>query len=301
MPTDGIILVDKPQGPTSHDVVARARKAYGTRRVGHAGTLDPMATGVLVLGIGQATRLLGYLALDDKDYVATIRLGISTLSDDAQGEVTDRRGVGGVDEEAITRALRTQVGEIWQRPSAVSAIKVDGRRAHALIRAGEEVVLEPRRVIISDISVGTVHAGVDATGTTYLDAAVSVTCSSGTYIRAIARDLGDHLGTGGHVTALRRTRVGAFRSTDCVALDALPVDPLTPGAAAARAMPSRSVDAEHIHRIRHGVQIPVPWTRSPSGTVAVLDEAGDLVAIAEDGGELLRYRAVLVPATPDAG
>jgi tRNA pseudouridine55 synthase len=169
------------------------------------------------------------------------------------------------------------------------------------MRAGEDVVLEPRRVVISDLTVDTIEAGVDIMGTSYLDAAVKVTCSSGTYIRAIARDLGAQLGTGGHITALRRTRVGVFGSSDCVALESLPVAPLSPGAAAARAMPSRMVDAAQVDRIRHGVQIPVPWTRSQTGTVAALDEAGDLVAIADDTGELLRYRAVLVPATPDAG
>ncbi len=184
MAVDGIVLVDKPSGPTSHDVVARARKAYGTRRVGHAGTLDPMATGVLILGIGQATRLLGYLALDDKDYLATVRLGITTVSDDAQGEVLQRSGATGLDGRDIARALDGQRGEIWQRPSDVSAIKVDGRRAHALMRAGEQVVLEPRRVTISRIDLQGMDPGVDSAGTAYLDVAISVTCSSGTYTRA---------------------------------------------------------------------------------------------------------------------
>lgn len=298
MTTDGIVLVDKPSGPTSHDVVARARKAYGTRRVGHAGTLDPMATGVLVLGIGQATRLLGYLAQDDKDYDAIVRLGISTVSDDAHGEVTGRHGAQEVESTAISLGLQAQVGEIWQRPSSVSAIKVGGRRAHAVVRAGESVDLQSRRVIISRLDLRNVAAGVDAQGTAYLDVSISVTCSSGTYIRAIARDLGEQLGVGGHLVALRRTRVGGFVAAECVSMDALPVEPLAPGVAASRSMPSHRVDDALAERIRHGVQVRAPWERSGAGTVAVLDGRGALVAIADDSDDLLRYRAVLAPTTP---
>ena len=197
----GLVVVDKPAGMTSHDVVARVRRLAGTRKVGHAGTLDPMATGVLVLGLNRATRLLGHLMLTEKAYDATIRLGVATTTDDAEGEVLATAPTDGLDEASIRGVLAGFVGEIDQVPTAVSAIKVDGVRAYQRVRDGEQVELEPRRVTIHEL---TVH---DVSGP---DVRITVRCSSGTYIRAIARDAGAALGVGGHLTALRRTAVGEF-------------------------------------------------------------------------------------------
>lgn len=205
----GVLVVDKPQGPTSHDVVGRVRKALRTREVGHAGTLDPMATGVLVLGVNRATRMLGHLMLAEKSYDATIRLGVSTTTDDAEGEVVTTTPVGDLSEAEVRAGLAAFVGEIDQVPSAVSAIKVGGKRAYQRVRDGEQVELSARRVSIHEIVVHEIaHVGEA------LDVRVSVRCSSGTYIRAIARDLGAALGVGGHLTTLRRTAVGVFDLTD---------------------------------------------------------------------------------------
>jgi tRNA pseudouridine55 synthase len=214
----GLVVVDKPQGWTSHQVVGRVRRLLGTRRVGHAGTLDPMATGVLLVGVNRATRLLGHLAGHDKTYTATIRLGQATVTDDAEGDLVEAPGATGVDEAAVRAAVGGFVGTISQVPSAVSAIKVDGRRAYALVRAGEQVDLKAREVTVSRFDVLACRRG-EAGQTTLLDVDVEVDCTTGTYIRALARDLGTTLGTGGHLTALRRTRVGGFGLAD-VALDA---------------------------------------------------------------------------------
>lgn len=208
----GLVVVDKPAGITSHDVVARVRRLAGTRKVGHAGTLDPMATGVLVLGLNRATRLLGHLMLTDKAYDATIRLGSATTTDDAEGEVVSTASTAGLDAAAVRDALAAFVGEIDQVPTAVSAIKVDGKRAYQRVRDGETVELEPRRVTVHDL---VVH---EVTGD---DVRVSVRCSSGTYIRAIARDAGVALGVGGHLTALRRTAVGPYDLSVARTLDDL--------------------------------------------------------------------------------
>lgn len=209
---DGLVIVDKPAGWTSHDVVARVRRLAGTRRVGHAGTLDPMATGVLVVGVDRATRLLTYLVGADKEYAATMRLGVTTTTDDAEGEVgavADAAAVAGVTQEALAQAVEALTGRIEQVPSSVSAIKVDGKRAYARVRAGEDVALPPRPVTVHRFDVtGTRRAEQD--GAPVLDVDVVVTCSSGTYVRALARDVGARLGVGGHLTALRRTRVGAY-------------------------------------------------------------------------------------------
>lgn len=205
MTVSGLVVVDKPAGITSHDVVSRVRRLAGTRKVGHAGTLDPMATGVLVLGLNRATRLLGHLLLTDKAYSATVRLGVATTTDDAEGDVLARTPADHVSEEQIRAGLAAQVGEVDQVPSAVSAIKVDGRRAYDRVRAGEQVDLPARRVRIDTVDVHEVRRGE---GTVDVD--IDVRCSSGTYIRAIARDLGAALAVGGHLTALRRTAVGPF-------------------------------------------------------------------------------------------
>lgn len=210
MAQPALLVVDKPSGITSHQVVARARRALGTKKVGHAGTLDPMATGVLVLGIEKGTRLLGHLLLTTKSYEATIRLGQATNTDDADGEVTEGVGTSltavGPRLGASIEALR---GTISQVPSTVSAIKVGGQRAYALARRGEEVELAAREVTVSRFDVLDVRE-TSADGVTVVDLDVVVDCSSGTYIRALARDVGKALGAGGHLTALRRTRVGPF-------------------------------------------------------------------------------------------
>jgi tRNA pseudouridine55 synthase len=205
----GVLVIDKPAGWTSHQVVGRIRKLAGTRKVGHAGTLDPMATGVLVIGIGKATRLLGYLALTEKAYQATIRLGASTVSDDAEGHVTGLAGAQGVTDDQIETALAGLRGELMQVPSAVSAIKIEGVRSYAKVRSGQDVALAPRQVTISRLEV-VGRRDVQADGIAIIDLDVLVECSSGTYVRALARDLGSILRTGGHLTALRRTRVGPF-------------------------------------------------------------------------------------------
>jgi tRNA pseudouridine55 synthase len=218
-PADAVVVVDKPAGMTSHAVVSRVRRIAGTRKVGHAGTLDPMATGVLVLGVGRATRLLGHLMTGIKGYEATIRLGESTSTDDAEGESLAVVDATGLDPEDVTTALRAFVGDIEQRPSAVSAIKVDGQRAYARVRAGEQVDLPARPVTVESIDVREVR-----TLPPYVDVELSVTCSAGTYVRAIARDLGEALGVGGHLTMLRRTRVGQFTLDGARTLEELQSD-----------------------------------------------------------------------------
>ncbi len=224
MPSSGILVVDKPSGWTSHQVVGRCRRLLGTRKVGHAGTLDPMATGVLVVGVGRATRLLGHLALSSKTYTATIRLGQATVTDDAEGEVTAADGAVGLEDRAIVDALVPLRGDIVQVPSTVSAIKIDGQRAYARARRGEDVVLAGRPVTVSRFDLlGRRHAEAD--GTPVVDLDVVVDCSSGTYIRALARDLGAALGTGGHLTALRRTRVGSFGLGEALPPEELTADP----------------------------------------------------------------------------
>lgn len=292
--TDGLVVVDKPASMTSHDVVARARRALGTRKVGHAGTLDPMATGVLVLGVGRATRLLGHLALHDKRYRATIRLGASTVSDDADGAVTataDVRALAAVTDSRIESALREQTGTIRQRPSSVSAIKVAGRRAHERVRSGEEVVLAAREVHVARIDVLGIQRSARA-----IEVDVDVECSTGTYVRAIARDVGHDLGVGGHLAALRRTRVGAFALADASSLTdleergpavVLPLDDVAP-----RCFATWVVDARVGDAVRHGRRIE--WTGPPAhaGPVAVVDAGGAFLALAVDEGGSARYLAV---------
>lgn len=213
-PTPGIVVVDKPAGWTSHDVVARVRRLAGTSKVGHAGTLDPMATGVLVLGIGRATKLLTFIVGHDKAYEATIRLGESTVTDDAEGEVLATVDASGIEADALVEGVSRLTGDIAQRPSAVSAIKIDGKRAYARVRGGEDVTLPERPVTVSRFEIRDVRRSG-----TVVDVDVAVEVSSGTYVRALARDLGDYLGVGGHLTALRRTRVGGFDISEARTLD----------------------------------------------------------------------------------
>lgn len=210
----GLVIIDKPAGITSHDAVRRLRKVAKTRRVGHAGTLDPMATGVLILGLGRATRLLGHLALTNKDYTATIRLGQSTVTDDAEGDILEERDATASTDEAIAREVAKLSGDILQVPTQISAIKVDGKRSYARVRAGEEVELKARPVTVSRFDV----IAADRSQPGVVDLEVEVSCSTGTYVRALARDLGAALGVGGHLTALRRTRVGPFSVESAVTL-----------------------------------------------------------------------------------
>ncbi len=265
---DGIVVVDKPAGWTSHDVVGRLRTLAGTRRVGHAGTLDPMATGVLVVGIGRATRLLGHVAGADKTYEATIRLGRATVTDDAEGEPLGGAPAHELPMAAVDAAIAALTGAILQRPSAVSAIKVDGRRAHDRVRAGEEVELPERPVTVRSFAVLDRRADAEA-GTLDLD--VVVDCSSGTYIRALARDLGLALGVGGHLTALRRTRVGVFTLADARSLDQLAEDlAVTPmDRAASLAFPVIRVTEADEGAVRHGRSIDLgPAWGAPGATPA---------------------------------
>ena len=279
---NGILLVDKPGDITSHDVVARARRALQTRKIGHAGTLDPMATGLLVLGVGPATRLLTYVVGLDKTYAATIRLGVATDSDDADGVETaraDAADVAAVTADALRAGVAALTGELAQVPSRVSAIKIGGRRAYDLARAGEEVELEARRVTVSRFDVLDVRR---ADGV--LDVDVVVDCSSGTYIRALARDLGAALGVGGHLTALRRTRIGPFDVADAVA-DLEPGMTLrSPAEVAASVLGAFPVTADEARDLRHGKRLTGAASRLPSPTPAAIDPAGRLVGVVERRG-----------------
>lgn len=295
----GLVVVDKPAGLTSHDVVARVRRLAGTRRVGHAGTLDPMATGVLLVGIGRATRLLGHLALHDKDYDATIRLGLTTSTDDAEGEPLSYVSPVGIGRDAIAAAAVQLTGPIEQRPPGVSAIKVDGKRAYARVRAGEDVVLASRPVTVTRFAIGATREVTDA-GRVFVDVDVEVTCSTGTYIRALARDIGTALGVGGHLTALRRTRVGAFELSGAHTLSELEADfTITPlNEVAAAAFVRRDLDADEADRLSHGGSLTPSdsSTRTPRGDVpvAAFGPDGELIALLEDRDGVARALAVFV-------
>ncbi len=364
---DGLVVVDKPAGWTSHDVVAKARRILGTRKVGHAGTLDPMATGVLVLGVGRGTRLLGHLALTDKTYEATIRLGVTTTTDDAEGEVLatspvitrslrgDGRSLPSPESQAIdarslrddggglppaegqaagARSLRDDgrslppvegqviqavdvgtprvlaamaalTGEIDQVPSSVSAVKVGGVRAYARVRAGEQVELAPRRVTVSAFELLTRRDSVsgrpDEAGD---DLDVVVSCSSGTYVRALARDLGVALGCGAHLVALRRMRVGPFEASAALGLDAL----AAAGAsgligladAVAASFPRRDVDAAQARDVAHGRRLPAAGI---PGTYGVFAPDGTVLALAEEKEhrQAVHYLVVFAPHRDSTG
>ena len=294
---DGLVVVDKPAGITSHDVVARVRRLAGTRRVGHAGTLDPMATGVLVVGVNRATRLLGHLTLTEKAYDATVRLGATTVTDDAEGEVVttaDPAAVDAVTDDALHRAVAALTGDISQVPSAVSAVKIAGERSYKRVRAGEDVELPPRPVTVHRFDV--VGSRRDSG---FLDLDVQVVVSSGTYVRALARDLGSALGVGGHLTALRRTRVGPYDIGGAHTLDelaeragtpaGLPVLPIADAARAA--FPARELDEAAATVVSHGG--PLPASGRP-GPTAVFGPDGRFLALVEDKGPTTRAIAVFV-------
>lgn len=292
----GVVVVDKPQGPTSHAIVARARRAWGTRRVGHAGTLDPLATGVLVLGVGSATRLLGHLSGQGKEYVATMVLGVSTSTDDSQGEVTAAPGAR-LRREEVELAMVPWRGAVRQRPSTVSAVHVDGRRAHELVRSGETPALPERDVTIEALELLELgHGQLHGVETTVIR--VRVACSAGTYVRALARDIGDALGAGGHVAQLRRTRSGAFTLADACQVEDLGTVPLMPaGIAARRSLPWIEVGPESVRPITHGVRIPWPSEDLGELTVALL-HGDDLLALAECRQGLATYSAVFADPSP---
>lgn len=277
MAAPGILLVDKPGGITSHDVVARARRALGTRKIGHAGTLDPMATGLLVLGVEGATRLLTFVVGLDKTYEATIRLGVATDTDDADGEVVSATDASSLASDHIAEHISALTGRISQVPSTYSAIKVDGRRAYDLARAGESVELKAREVTVSrfDILSERRLPGV-------VDLDVVVDCSSGTYIRSLARDLGAALGVGGHLTALRRTRIGPFDVAGACALDGMTEAGLVaPARAAADVLGRFDVTAEEARDLRHGKRLPGAASRLSASPTAAIDSDGALVGIVE--------------------
>jgi tRNA pseudouridine55 synthase len=294
---DGLLIVDKPAGWTSHDVVARCRRLCGTRRVGHAGTLDPMATGVLVLGINRATKLLTFLVGCDKTYAGTIRLGQSTITDDAEGDITASHDVSGLSVEAVQDAVAGLTGEISQVPSSVSAIKVDGQRSYARVRAGQDVVLTARPVTVSRFDILDQRTRT-AGGRQVWDLDVILDVSSGTYIRALARDLGTVLGVGGHLTALRRTRVGRFGLDSAHSLadleiaseaDAMPL--ITLSAAARDSFDVRELTTAEATAVGYGQRIP----SKPAGRrqpIAAFAPEGDLVAVLDESGTLAKAHVV---------
>jgi tRNA pseudouridine55 synthase len=292
---DGLIVVDKPAGMTSHDVVARVRRLAKTRRVGHGGTLDPMATGVLIIGVNRATRLLTYVIGSAKSYTATVRLGLTTITDDAEGEVTATVSAAGVADDAIRAGLAGQTGEIQQVPSAVSAIKINGQRAYKRVRDGEDVDIPPRQVTVHRLDVLDIRRP-DALDVVDVD--IDVTCSSGTYIRAIARDLGRTLGVGGHLTALRRTAVGALTLAEASTLEELEsrapdVVGLALADAARRAFPQRTATAAEARVLSHGGPLEPAGIDGP---YAVFDPSGDVLAIVTERDGRARPDVVLAPA-----
>jgi tRNA pseudouridine55 synthase len=291
-PGPGIVVVDKPAGMTSHDVVARCRRIFSTRRVGHAGTLDPMATGVLVIGVDRATKILGLLTGASKSYAATIRLGETTSTEDAEGKLLQSVSAEHVTDEAIAAAIAGLRGDIRQVPSAVSAIKVDGRRAYRLVREGHVVELEARPVRIDRFEMLAVRSHDQL-----VDLDVEVDCSSGTYIRALARDLGDALGVGGHLKSLRRTRVGRFDLDQACSLDDLAERPLlsrTLDEACLLMFPRRELTAEEAEATSHGRPLSAAGI---DDVYAASDADGRVIALLRDEGSRTKSVVVIRPAT----
>lgn len=280
---EGIVLVDKPTGPTSHDVVAKMRKLFNTRKVGHAGTLDPMATGMLVIGIGRATRLLGYFTSHDKEYLGTIRLGISTSTDDAQGDLVSRTSALHIIESQIIEAVKTFRGPIMQQPSAISAIKIDGKRAYARVRDGEDITIPSRSVVIHELEIIDITAVADLR---VVDVKVRVLCSAGTYIRALARDLGELLEVGGHLTELRRTRSGVFDSM--VTLDSLQQNPQILDLATAVKTGFRHIvlSEEQANKAVNGVRLAAP-DDLPIGHIGLISPTGSAIGLFDNSNSVL--------------
>ncbi len=288
----GLVVVDKPAGMTSHDVVGRCRRLFGTRKVGHAGTLDPMATGVLIVGIDRATKILGLITTTSKSYAATIRLGQTTSTEDAEGAILQTVSVEDVTDSQIEDAVSALCGEIDQVPSAVSAIKVDGQRAYKLVREGHDVSLAARRVQIHRFEVLDVrrHDGL-------IDVDVEVDCSSGTYIRALARDVGAALKVGGHLTALRRTRVGSFDLDRARTLDELadaPTLSYTLDEACLQSFPRRVLSESETEDTRHGRPLKPAGIE---GVYAATSPEGQVIALLTDQPARTKAVVVLRPAT----
>ena len=298
----GLVLIDKPKGWTSHDVVAKLRGIAGTRRVGHAGTLDPMATGLLLIGINSATKLLTYLVGASKTYEATIRLGASTITDDAEGDIVDVAGaeaVRAIAAEQIESALESLRGEIMQVPSSVSAIKVDGERAYAKVRGGDEVKLAPRPGVVSRFEITAPARIIEDGAATYLDFDAIIECSSGTYIRALARDLGSKLNVGGHLTALRRTKINNYSVEDAQSLDGLTRDSLSVAPmfdAVKSEFPIRSLSNQEVIDLRHGKRIAANGVTGP--VIAAVVETS-VVAMLESVGEQLKSLVVFASDSDD--
>ena len=302
MATPGLLLIDKESDWTSHDVVAKSRGIVGTRKVGHAGTLDPMATGLLILGVESATKLLTFIVGEDKTYRATIRLGANTVTDDREGDVltvTSKAAVSAIELSSIEAALENLRGEILQIPSSVSAIKVDGQRAYAAVRGGNEVKLAARPVTVSRFTIDSPPRLVESGQ--YLDIDVTVDCSSGTYIRALARDLGAALGVGGHLTALRRTRIGRYTVDQAKKLSELTKEnvQVLPAAQAARQQfEVRDLEDQDVVDLRHGKRLAAGENRSKQ-PLAGIDSKGQLVAILERSGSQLKSVVVFNEASHD--
>lgn len=278
---NGLLLIDKPQGITSFDVVAKVRKKLNTKKVGHAGTLDPMATGLMLVGVGQGTKLLNYLVGLDKQYLATIRLGMATVSDDAEGESISTEDASGISDAEIDLQIQKLVGEIEQIPSSVSAKKVDGKRAYDLVRQGVEVELKPKRVTIARFE-RTSGLRIEQG---FCDFDVIVDCSSGTYIRALARDIGSALGVGGHLTMLRRTRIGQYQVADAKTIEQeLALTPMVD--AVSNIMPIREVTASEETDVYHGK----PIEDHGAGRVALVSDR--LIAISSPRDGKLRSEVV---------
>jgi tRNA pseudouridine55 synthase len=305
----GLLLLDKAADWTSHDVVAKVRGIAKTRRVGHAGTLDPMATGLLLLGINNATKLLTFLVGEDKTYITTIRLGASTLTDDRESEYLTIAEPGAVEQlsaESIRAVIATLTGQIMQVPSSVSAIKVNGERAYAKVRGGDEVKLAARPITVSRFEILGELRLVEEAGHKFVDLDAIIDCSSGTYIRALARDLGASLSVGGHLTALRRTRIGGYNLTDAVGIDALNPDGLNilRSRDAARAQfDSRELTAQEVIDLRHGKRIAVghvePSLTARDRTIAAFAPDGTLTAMLTKSGGQLKSAVVFQEETDD--
>lgn len=292
VPDPGIVVVDKPAGMTSHDVVGRCRRIFGTRKVGHAGTLDPMATGVLVVGIERATKLLGLLTATDKSYAATIRLGQTTSTEDAEGEVLQTVSASAVTDAQIAAAVAALRGDLDQIPSAVSAIKVGGERAYKLVREGKEVTLPARRVHVARFDVLAIRR-VDQ----FVDVDVDVDCSSGTYIRALARDVGEALAVGGHLTALRRTQVGRYGLDEARTLEQLDEAPrlsYSLDEACLVGFARRDLTADEAIAAGHGRPLDAAGI---DGVYAAVAPDGRVIALLSDDGARTKSVTVLRPAT----
>ncbi len=268
---DGFVIIDKPAGITSHDVVAKLRKTLGTKQVGHAGTLDPMATGVLVIGVNRATKFLQYITQGKKAYHAQIRLGQVTASDDAQGEIISTSDTSNVSDQEIREFLATQIGSIMQVPTKVSAIKINGQRAYDLVREGKEVEIPARQIDIYKLDVIEIKRGE------FLDIEITVECSAGTYIRSIARDLGSSLGVGGHLISLRRSLVAPFSLSDCSSLESPEIRPLA--SEISKVMSVRNVDLLEAKELSFGRALSASSTDGP---VVALTPDGQVAAVLEN-------------------